>query len=254
MAGIGINSIDRVFITHWHGDHCLGIPGLVDTMGFEGRPTPLHIHAPQGRKMASRSALLYPMGKFKVVSHNVPFRGNRVYRVFSTSEFSVLSVPAKHSVPAVSYAFVESDRLSIDPEKAARYGLTREDGMLREIRKKGRCRIKGKTVALSDISDKIPGRKVVYSGDTEICDNLMNLAKNADVLIQDCTYVDAPGAVRAHCHASFPEIVKMTETLGVKKVVLTHFSRKYGDFEMIRRTVESRPGFEMAEDFYHLTL
>ena len=254
IAGIGINSVDRIFVTHWHGDHCFGIPGIVDTMGFDGRTRPLYIHGPEARKMRSRSGPLYPMGKFKMVTRDVPFRGERIFEVFRSDECRVLSVPAKHSIPAVSYAFIENDRFTIDMEKAARHGFSENDKRFGAVREKGSCVIEKKRVTLEEISNKTSGRKVVYSGDTEVCDNLVKIAKGADLLIQDCTYVDSPGGGRQHCHASFPEVVKMTETLGVKKVVLTHFSRRYRDFEMIRRTVEAHSGFEMAEDFYSVTL
>ena len=254
IAGIGINSVDRMFVTHWHGDHCLGIPGIVDTMGFDGRSRPLYIHAPEARKKRFRKGLFYPMGKFKAINRNVPFRGEKISDIFSTPEFRVLSIPAKHSVPAVSYAFLENDRFSIDPEKAARFGFAEKDKMLGVIKEKGSCFMNGKRVTLEEISNRTIGRKVVYSGDTEVCDNLIKIAKDADLLIQDCTYIDPQGEDRPHCHASLPEVLKMTEGLGVKKVVLTHFSRKYSDFGRIRQIVNNYPGFVMAEDFYSVTV
>jgi ribonuclease Z len=254
LAGIGINDSDRIFITHWHGDHCLGIPGLIDTMGFEGRSEPLYIHAPEAKKMRSRGGLLYPMGNFKVVNKNVPFKGNKISEIFSTPDFHVLSIPVKHSIPAVSYAFVENDKVSVDTEKAACFGFDEKDKMLGEIKREGKCVMRGKRVKLDEISNRTKGRKVVYSGDTEVCENLMKIARGADLLIQDCTYLEAPGEKRHHCHASLPEIVKMTEGLGVKKIVLTHFSRKYGDLEAIRRMVGDREGFEIAEDLYSVTI
>jgi len=254
IAGIGINSLDRIFITHWHGDHCLGIPGLIDTMGFEERSQPLYIHAPEARKMKSRGGLLYPMGKFEVSGKNVPFKGNKISEIFSAPDFRVLSIPVKHSIPAVSYAFIENDRVSIDIEKAARFGFDEKDRMLGVIKREGKCVINGKRVTLDDVSNRTKGRKVVYSGDTEVCENLMKIAQGADLLIQDCTYLEAPVEKRHHCHASLPEIVKMAEGLGVKKIVLTHFSRKYGDIEAVRRIVGFRDGFEIAADLYSVTI
>ena len=254
ISGIGINSVDRIFITHWHGDHCLGLPGLIDTMGFEGRPGPIYIHAPEARKIRTCAGLLYPMGKFKVVGKNVPSRGNKITEAYSENEFKILSIPAKHSIPAVSYAFLENDRLSIDAEKAARYGFLEKDKNFGVIKEKGVCVIGGKRVTLEEISVCTAGRKVVYSGDTEVCDNLMRISKGADILIQDCTYLDFPGETKAHCHASLPEIVKMTKNLGIKKVILTHFSRKYNDIEMMKKIVGEHPGFEIAEDLSSFTI
>ncbi len=254
ISGIGINSVDRIFVTHWHGDHCLGIPGLVDTMGFEGRDRTLYIHGPEARKMRPRGGLLYPMGKFKVENRDVPYKGSRVSEVYGCGEFRVVSVPARHSVPAVSYAFIENDRYSIDPEKAAGMGFSQNDKMFGVIKEKGSCVVAGRRVREEDISVRTAGRKIVYSGDTEICDNLVRLAEGADILIQDCTYIDEQGEDRPHCHASFPEILRMTSDLGIKKVILTHFSRKYGETGKVRKMFAGNPVFEAAEDFYSITL
>jgi ribonuclease Z len=254
MAGLGINSVERIFVTHWHGDHCLGIPGMIDTMGFEGRDRDLYIYGPEAGKRRSRSNPFYPMGNFKVIYSNVPFRGKKFFKVFSEREFRIMSVPAKHGVPAVSYAFLEEDRTSIDPSKAESAGLGKENSVLGMIKSRGSCVVGGRKITLDEISTITSGRKVVYSGDTQVCDNLRDMAKGADLLIQDCTYLDLPGEERAHCHASFPEIVKMTAGLGIKKVVLTHFSRKYGDLGEVRRIVEKYPGFEVAEDLYSVVL
>ncbi len=247
-AGIGINSVDMIFVTHWHGDHCLGIPGIIDTMGFEGRERPLVVYGPKARKMLSRSGLLISRSKFKVIVRDVPYRGKKITEIFQTPYITLLSAPVCHGLPAVCYAFRENDRLSIDIEKAVSAGFRENDRMLGVLREKGSCVVQGKRVKLEDVSNVVKGRKVVFSGDTEICGTLREMARGADLLIQDCTYLEFPGENRPHCHASLPEIVEMTGGLDVKKVLLTHFSRKYSDSGVVRGAVEKYDGFQAAED------
>jgi ribonuclease Z len=254
MAGINIMKLDHIFITHWHGDHCLGLAGLIDTMGFEGRNDRLFIHAPEISKMKRCIGLIYPMGKFRVEGKNVRSKGCKVTDVYASEDFRVASIPVKHSIPAVAYAFIERDKVSIDPKKIKTLGLPEKGEFYRELKEKGSCLVGERRVDLEDVSVKLKGRKVVYSGDTEVCDNLREIARGADILIQDCTYMEDPGSPKPHSHASLPEVMEMVESLNIKKVVLTHISRKYRSLEELHKMTGGHPSFTIAEDFYTLAI
>lgn len=253
-AGVNMMALDHIFITHWHGDHCLGLAGLIDTLGFEGRTRPMLIHAPEIRKMPKCIGIIYPMGKFKVSGEQVNSRGSRIREVHRGDNFRIISVPVTHSIPAVAYAFIEDDRIRVDPEKAAEKGLPPEGEFYAELKEKGSVEIRGRRVKLADVCREIKGRKVVYSGDAEVCDNLKEIARGADLLIQDCTYMEQPGTPRPHSHASLPEVLDMGVQVGVKRMVLTHISRKYGAPDELREKLKEYPEFEIAEDFYTVVL
>ena len=250
FAGLSIMKINEVFITHWHGDHCLGLPGMIDTMGFEGRKKPLTVYAPEVRRVRRAVSLGHSIGKFKIISRNVPPKGSRITALLEEERFSIVSTPVKHSVPTVAYALLEKDKLRIDPEKAVSMGLPQKDELYSRLKEKGEVRIEGRKISLEDVSTKIKGKKVVYSGDTEICDSLRRFVRGADLLVQDCTYFSEEDHLsRPYRHASLPEVIEMAGAEKVKKIILTHISRKCQDVEELRKLVGKYENIEVAHDF-----
>ena len=255
FTGLNPMKINEVFITHWHGDHCLGFPGLVDTMGFEDRRKPLVIYAPQAKRVRRSFTFNYSMGKFKVVPRNIPHKGRRITPLLERERFRIVSTPVKHSIPAVAYALLEKDKLSMDPEKTSKIGLPRQGELYSRLKEKGKVRFEGKTVRLEDVSVTKKGKKVVYSGDTEICDTLKKLVHGADLLIQDCTYFSEEEVPdRPHKHASLPEVIKMIKEENVKRAVLTHISRKCQDADRLREMIEGYDNIDLARDFMTITV
>lgn len=253
-AGLNIMKIDNIFLTHWHGDHCLGVPGLVDTMGFEDRRSPLSIYAPEVNRLKKGINFNYSMGKFRIFPHNVVSRGKGIRKIFDTKRFYIASTPVKHSIPSVSYALIEKDKTCIDLKKANSLGLPEKGEIYGELKKRGKIRLEGRDITFEDISIVQKGKKIVYSGDTEICDNLVAMVKGADLLIQDCTYFDDVEGTRPHKHASLSEIKDMVKENDVKKIILTHISRKYQDPEQLQKLIKDYPQFILAEDFMEITV
>ncbi len=251
-ARLSLRKIEKVFITHWHGDHSLGLPGMVDTMGFEGRKTPLEIYAPKARNIKKILKFSHSFGEFKVVSRNVRAKGKKIAEVTKGVSYSVLSSPVKHSAPTVAYAFLENDKICIDPEKAMKYGLPEKGRIYRKLKDTGVVTVRGQRVKFEDIAVIKKGKKIVYSGDTEICENLRKLAHGADLLIQDCTYFDSPDPGKNYQHAALPEIIEMASTEHIKKTILTHISRRYKTLGWLKDLIKNYPGFEVAEDFMEI--
>ncbi|MBD3426119.1 MAG: ribonuclease Z [Candidatus Omnitrophica bacterium] len=255
FAGLNMMKLDHIFITHWHGDHCLGLPGVIDTMGFEGRQRPLTVHAPQAKKNVSKyRQLSVSMAKFRVLSQNVNPRGKKTQTIYETDRFRVVSVPVKHSIPAVAYAFIEKEKTVIDIRKAMQLGLPEEGPVYKELKEKKEVSIGGRRVLLEDVSHRQKGKKVVFSGDTELCDSLRQLVEGADLLVQDCTYFDDVGPDKPYMHASLPEVVEMVRQGGVGKTVLTHISRKYQDQQRLEKLVEKYPEMIVAEDLMEVSV
>ena len=253
-AGINMMRFNNVFITHWHGDHCLGLPGMVDTLGFEGRKKPLTIYAPEVSRLNKCIGLNYPMGRFKLKKRNISTRGRRIRKVFESDRFDIVAIPVKHSIPTLAYAIIEKDKVSVDMRKAISLGLPQKGEFYSRLKEKGKVTVGGKKIRLKDISHTVKGKKVVYSGDTEICDNLRRIVRGADLLIMDCTYFEDEGGAKPHRHASLPEIMKMVQEEKVKKTVLTHISRKYQSAGQLKDLTKLDPNLEVAEDFMVVTV
>jgi len=254
-GGLSMMKIDEIFITHWHGDHCLGLPGFLDTMGFEGRLEAVTVFAPNAKRVKALFQFGHSIGKFKVIPQKVPVRGECMKKIFAKERFEIFSIPVRHSIPAVAYAFIEKDKRVIDMDKAAKLGFPEKGEIFKKLKAEGKTVLDGKEIYFEDVSHIVKGRKIVYSGDTEICPNLEKFIRDADLLIQDCTYFDKKAEKKPYKHASFPEILKMVRENNVKRTILTHIGRKYRDrMDEIRDQVSQYEGFEIAEDFLQVEI
>ncbi|MBC7189254.1 MBL fold metallo-hydrolase [Candidatus Aerophobetes bacterium] len=254
FAGLNFMKIGAIFITHWHPDHYLGLAGLVDTMSFEERKSPLIIFSPELERTKMFLSLEYHNKRpFEIIYKKVPTEGKKASLMFQGEEFSILSIPVVHTVPAVAYVFVEKDRIKIDKKKLKEKNLPLEGEIYRQVKEKGKVFFNGKEIFLKDISTCYKGKKVVYSGDTRICDNLIQIAKDADLLIQDCTYFDAENFEKYE-HACLDEIVGFLKKVKVGKVILTHISRRYTDLEQLKEKIKEYPQLEIARDFMKICI
>ncbi len=234
LAGESFMKIDNIFITHWHADHFAGLIGILQSMNLEGRKKTLTIHGPEAELFVDAILELGHWGVgFNVKANGLSFEGSEISNVMKSEEFSVSSIPVVHTVPAVAYCFKENDRINVDLKKASVYGL-KEGPMIGKLKDAGSIVFKGKKIELEDVSTKRTGRKIVYSGDTVPCDNTVKLAKDADVLIHDSTFLEAQDNERREAHSNVDDVAKLAGKANVKKLVLTHFSRRYRsskDFE-----------------------
>jgi len=224
-AKLNFMKIDRIFITHWHADHWAGLIGLIQTMNMEGRKRPLYIHGPEAdRFVRDILDLGYWSVGFPVIPQEVPYEGDDISTVVEEAGFSVTSIPVEHSVPAVSYAFKVADRWNVDINKAEKlYGL-RQGPSVGKLKKNGEIVYRGKKITMKEVSVLKKGPKIVYSGDTSPCDNVIKIAEGADILIHDSTFFRE---IEDRRHSGAMEAAEIAKKAGVKKLILTHFSRRY---------------------------
>ena len=137
FAGLNPMKLREIFITHWHGDHYLGLPGLIDTMGFENRKKSLTIYAPEAERIRKILNWGYSLKRFEVVPIDVPIKTKEVTILLETENFKIGSIPVEHGIPSVAYLFLEKDRIKVDKEKAKKMGLPSQGIIYREIKKKG---------------------------------------------------------------------------------------------------------------------
>lgn len=245
--------INHIFITHWHGDHWIGLVGLMQTMNMEGRKEPLYIHAPEAERFVSDILDLGYWGpRFKVIPRNVPFEGSDVSTVLKAGEYDILSIPVRHSVPAVAYCFREKDAVNVDIKKAEKlYGLG-EGPLVGKLKEKGEVTIKGKTVKLEDVAIVKKGVKVVYTGDTKPCRNLETISQSSDILIHDATLEEE---LESRMHAGAKEAAELAKKAGVGELILTHFSRRYTDVSpLVEEAKKIFPKTVAARDYMRVEI
>ena len=251
-AGTNFMKIDRIFITHWHADHWAGLIGLIQTMNLEKRRRTLHIYGPEAERFVSDILDMDYWGpRFRIVPETLPAEGDEITTILKTRDFQILSTPVNHTVPAVAYCFREKDRVNVNLKKAGRFGLG-QGPLIGKLKARGEIEYKGQVVRLEDVSDVSPGLKVVYSGDTKPCRTLEKISQDADVLIHDATFVEEK---ENRMHAGAKEAAQIAKKANVKKLVLTHFSRRYQDTRTLQERAEKIfKNTVVAEDFMRLNL
>lgn len=255
-AKISFMQISKIFITHWHADHFAGLIPLIQTMNLEGRKKELKIFGPEAKKYLFHiQNLYYYKPKFRIDPFDVELSEEPI-KIDETKDYEIYAIKVKHTIPSVAYCFKEKDKWSIQVEKLKEMGLKRGK-WLEELKRKGKYTIKGKEVKIEDVAILKKGLKIVYTGDTEYCENVVKLAKDADVLIHDATFTEEHKE-EEKSHSSAKDASLIAKKANVKLLVLTHLSRRYQtkeDVESLKE--EAQKNFEnviVASDFLQIIL
>ncbi|MEM0128491.1 MAG: ribonuclease Z [Thermoplasmatales archaeon] len=229
-SSLSMMKINRIFITHYHGDHFLGLPGLIQTMSFYGRTEPLEIYGPVGS-----STILGNLLSIGYYSLNFDIKINDLEggNTLDFGDYSIHTAKANHTIPALSYAFLEKDVPKFDERKIQDAGIPRT--LLEKIRRQGRADFKGRTIEMKEISAGIrKGRKISYSGDTRRDPGLINLFRDSTILIHEATGDSSnKEKVVAYGHSTGADAAIQARESGSKKLILLHFSPRYNDIRPI---------------------
>ncbi len=234
--------ISKIFITHFHGDHFLGIPGLIQTMQLNDREIPLHIYGPKGMKklVSQLLSLGYFKPNYNIIVHEVDEGSNLDF-----NDYSINVLRVKHGVPTIAYALEEKMRPGkFNKPKALKLGIP-EGSLFSKLQK-------GETVTLKDGKKIKPsmvlgpprkGRKIVVSGDTKPIEKMIDFAKNADVLIHEATFDSTFENISSdYGHSTARQAARIAKKANVDKLLLTHISPRYLDSSLIQN--EAREVFK----------
>jgi len=252
IAGIKLTSITKIFITHWHGDHVLGLPGLIQSMGASEYTGTLQIYGPRGtrKNLETLNGLFAGKEVVDYVAHDVE-RGT----IVDEDDYSVEAEEMKHGTPCLGYAFVEKDSRRILMDKVKKLKIT-EGPIIGQLQHGEKVKVNGKVISPDDVSVIVPGRKVAYATDTRPCNGLLKLAKHADVLLLESTYKsDMLDKAKEHMHMTAKEAAQVANQAEVKKLYLVHFSQRYKNVQELEE--DARDIFdntEAAEDFMRVVV
>ncbi|MEM0333515.1 MAG: ribonuclease Z [Candidatus Aenigmatarchaeota archaeon] len=251
ISKISFMDIDKIFITHWHADHFAGLIPLLQTMNIEKRKKELKIFAPEATRFVKNILSLGYFGlRFPITPIDVPFEGNQITKIFETKEYEILSVPVLHTIPSVAYCFKEKDRWRLDKEKLKDLKI-KEGKWLKKLKEDGFYKINGKTIKIEDVGYLEKGLKVVYTGDTKPCENVVELARDADILIHDATFSEEDEDVQKY-HSSIKDAALIAKKANVKQLILTHISRRYQKEDLKNLEKEAKEIFENSIIAYDL--
>jgi len=227
-SGLPWNKKMKIFVTHLHGDHCIGILGLLQSMNLQNRTEPLEIFGPEGidEFIAANIKILNFGLSFPVLITKI-----NEGMLVDGKNYSIFASDAKHGIPAFSFRFDEKDKPGeFFPEKAKALGIP-EGKLWHELQIGNSVEIDGKKTVPSQVTgEKRSGRKIGISGDTRPTDKLVEFFKNCDYLSFDSTFDDElkKKAVEAN-HSTAKEAAELAEKANVSTLILTHFSARYND-------------------------
>jgi ribonuclease Z len=261
FAGVTASQVTRICITHFHGDHCLGLPGVLARMSLDRVAHPVEVCYPAGSREVFRrlrhasifrdvldlrerrirgagpvylDSARHPDGTSPVRPGTVPFR----------LEARALS----HSVPTVGYRLAEPDGRRMLPGKLASFGIAGAD--IGRLQRAGRLEVDGRMVTLEQVSEPRAGQKFAFIMDTRLCDAAFALAEQADMLVCESTFANAEATLaRDYGHLTAGQAGQIAAQAGVRLLVLTHFSQRYESGSGSESDGDERLAGEAAETF-----
>ena len=252
-SGLSYMQIKSIFISHFHGDHFLGLPGLIQTMQLNDRKEPLTIYGPRGisRIVEIVKNLGYFRPSYEIVGRDVDEGDEIRFDGYSVRPFRV-----EHNVPALGYVLEEDMRPGrFNKKKALELGIP-EGPLFGRLQRGESIKLKDGRVITPDmvLGPPRPGRKVVYTGDTKPCNKVVEFARNADLLIHDATFLsDLEDVAIEYGHSTARQAAEIAKEANVDRLVLTHISPRYLDDRAIEE--EAKNIFEnsiVARDFLKL--
>ncbi|HUZ80058.1 MAG TPA: ribonuclease Z [Thermoplasmata archaeon] len=217
--------VRRIFITHFHGDHFLGLPGLVQSMNLNNRTEPLDIYGPpDAKEMVERALHLgYYTQRFPIQIH--PLAPDQTVEL---DGYRIRTAHAEHPVPTIAYRLEEGPKRGrFDAERARAMGIKGKDFARLEAGEP--VHVGDRIVHAADLQGPPrPGRSIVYSGDTSPCEDIRRLAHRATLLIHEATTSsDIEAEANKWGHSSARQAAQLASDAQVETLFLTHFSSRY---------------------------
>jgi ribonuclease Z len=255
QAGVSFHRKTKIFVTHMHGDHILGLPGLLQTMSLLNREKKLEIYGPRGIK-----AFIEAISQTVQFTLTFPVQVSEIDPglVCEEKDYEVYSIQSNHITPSIAYSLMEKPRPGrFHPKKAKMLGVP-EGSLWSRLQGGSSVKLSNGRIVEPEmvLGSPRPGRKIVYTGDTRPSENLERLAENADLLIHEATFDDEllERAVEDG-HSTPSQAAKTAKKSGVRRLVLTHISARYKDASVLLK--QARKFFsktELAEDFLKIDL
>ncbi|MFP4622847.1 MAG: ribonuclease Z [Gemmatimonadota bacterium] len=220
-------AVHDIFFTHMHADHLLGLPGLLRTMGLQGREEPMHLYCARGETRIVSDAVHLGVERvgFEVRIHELK-PGQPVER----DGYDIVPFRTRHGRHALGYALVEHERLGrFDPDRARELGVP-EGPLFGRLHRGETIEVDGRRITPGEVvGEPRPGRRIVYTGDTRPIEATREHARDADLLIHEATFADEEAErARETDHSTAREAAEVARDAGALRLVLTHISPRYG--------------------------
>lgn len=245
-ANIAPTVVNRIFISHFHGDHCLGLGSILMRLNLDKVTHPIHCYYPaSGKKYFDRlryGSIYHEM--INVVEHPVSKEG----LVEDTGAFKIEARFLKHGVENIGWRITEASTRKFDDEKLRALGV--RGPMVKELSEKGFILINGRTVTLDEVSWIREGDTFAIVIDTLPCQNAIDTARNANLFLCESTYLEEHKELAyQHHHLTAKQAAQIAKEANAKELILTHFSARYQNLKVFEQEARSIfPNTHVAED------
>ena len=240
LAGVSASQITRICVTHFHGDHCLGVPGVLQRLSLDRVPHAVEAYYPAANREVFarlRHAALYRGDALRLQERPVEADGT----IAQPAAFRLEARQLSHTVPTFGYRLVEPDGRRMLPDRLAAAGVSGAD--VGRLQREGRV-AGDRVVTLEEVSEPRPGQRFAFVMDTRLCEAAFALADRADLLVCESTFAGADASLaREYGHLTAGQAGRIAAESGARRLVLTHFSQRYGEDDDRRLAGEAEAEF-----------
>ena len=228
LAGISPTKVTKLLITHWHGDHVLGILGLLQSLGASNYTKKLEIYGPKGSKNFFKNLILGIVFRSRI---NYEINELEEGKFFENKDFYLESNKVKHSIDCLAYSLIEKDKRKINLDYTKKFGLTQHP-LLGELQNGKDIIYNSKKISAEKATILKKGRKFSIIIDTAYVDKLVDIAKDSEILICEATWLEKD-KLKDYEHLTSKQAGLLAKKAKVKKLILTHFSQRYKNLDEI---------------------
>ncbi len=234
FAGISPGRIHKIFISHFHGDHCLGLPGIMQRLSMMEVPQEIHIYYPEEGEPYLEALSIASKYTHRIHFHFHPLKEGLVEE---TENYRIEAYKLQHSTPTLGYRFIERSQMRFQKDLLEKEDLS--GPILGELERKGKIDHKGKTVTRREVSYYTNEKIFAYVLDTGICENIPKLIRDADLVLMEATYLESEiELAKEFMHMTAEQAARYAKDNHVKQLALTHFSERYKDLNLYQKAVE----------------
>jgi ribonuclease Z len=240
LAGVASSAITRICITHFHGDHCLGLPGVLARLELDRRTSPVDVYFP-----AAGQVYFDRLRLSSYAERRVPVRAHPVASAATVAEpppFRLVGRPLEHRTDTVGWRVEEPDGVRMLADRLDALGV--RGPAVGRVMAEGSVVAGGRRVRLEEVSEARRGQSVAFVMDTRWCDAAIELAAGADLLVCEATFLSSAGEdalADISGHLTAAQAARLAATAGARRLVLTHFSQRHPDERAFLE--EARPVF-----------
>ncbi|BBL45706.1 ribonuclease Z [Nanobdella aerobiophila] len=236
ILNISTTDINYILITHWHGDHTLGLAGILFSLSNLEYKKELNIVLPR----ENFEDLYRIIESYKIpINFKINLIESKEGLIIDNNNFQIYGIETKHSVKSFSYYFIEKDYIKLDKELLKKYDINDKE-LLKKLKEGKKIRYNNKIIDYNDVGYIKKGIKITYITDTVYFDKLVDFSKNSTILISESTYFFQPDLAKKNYHMDFLETRDIFNKSNSKILLLTHFSQRYEkEMDIIKRDIQN---------------